>query len=50
MQKMILYDAKNILTQIAKCDTITKTNIYKRNQLTAEDIGSFMLFRGKSYG
>ena len=31
-------------------DIVTKTNNYKRNQLTEEDVGSFMLFRGKSYG
>ena len=41
---------KNILTETAKCDIIKRTNNYKRNQLTAEDVGSFMLFRGKPYG
>ena len=34
-----------MLTLTTKCDTIRKTNNYKRNQLTAEDVGSFMLFR-----
>ena len=42
--------SKNKLTKKAKYDTITKINNYKWNQLTVENVGSFMLFRGKSYG
>jgi len=39
-----------VLTEREKYDIMIKTNNYKRNQLTAEDVGSFMFFRGKSYG
>ena len=35
------------MTRTDKNDIIVKTNHYRRNQLTAEDVGSFMLFRGK---
>ena len=38
---------ENVLTNAVKSDTIIMMDNYKRNQLTAEDIGSFMLFRGK---
>ena len=42
--------SKNKLTQKAKYDIIAKMNKYKWNQLTVENVGSFMFFRGKSYG
>ena len=42
--------SKNKLTQKAKYDIIAEMNNYKWNQLTVENVGSFMLFRGKSYG
>ena len=35
---------------MVKCDIIKETNNYKWNQLTAEDVGFFMLFRGIFYG
>ena len=38
-----------MLTQGIKRDIIIK-NSNKRNQLTVEDVGSFMLFRGNFYG
>ena len=42
--------SEKVLTERDKYDIIIKINNYKRNQLTAEDVGSFMLFRGKTYG
>jgi len=39
-----------MLTERVKYDTIIEENNYEGNQLTAEDVGSFMLLRGKSYG
>ena len=41
---------KNILTQTEKRDIIIKIKNHKRNQLTAEKVGSFAFFRGKIYG
>ena len=41
---------ENILTETVKCDIIKKTNHNKRNQLAAEDVGFFMLFRGEFHG
>ena len=47
---MVVLLCKNKLTKTAKYDIIAKVNKYKWNQLTVENVGSFMLFRGKSYG
>ena len=38
-----------ILTKITIYVIMIEINEYKRNQLTEEGVGSFMLFRGKFY-